>query len=540
MTGWLFSWPGVTAPATPPTLPGQAPSLPWPLDEVAKWLDGIVDGVISGLSSIWNGFVSVLNGVWTWIQQNVLNPIIAFFTQFFNGVTSMITSGMGTIFNAFVSMVHPGSPLTPESAMAVFGVVSAITVAASIGVTMVNIAHPFKTIIQEQTIAFIYKFLGFNELAGAFWGAIGGEVLDEPLRMWARMTFRARYPGHDLLDRLYFHGLLSETDWFTFHTYLGWKDEQISAHFEEMHREPSIREILLATDAIGVDRAWVSESLKHSGYAQDSIDRLLPTIMARPLVDELKAFRSQAITAYVNGEETIEQLLQDLKDTHLSNDEIAFVLRAAGIRRSRREASDQRAADKATAAAAAKAAAEQAAIEKAAAKQTAADLAAATKAAEASRKAEEKAAAAARAAATAQVLRDQEAARKALQDAAKQAFVESYGKDLITDSELLQGLLGLGIPADRAGEIVAVERIRKLPTPQRLRPGELTATQKQLQAARKEAAIMGYQRDLMAEGDLLEELIADGIDQDVATQLVYIEILRKIPKPKVSSTPLSV
>lgn len=463
---------------------------------ITNMLQGIINALTKALSGVWDTFVSALGAIWDWLKKWVVDPIINVFQMFFQGVTALITSAIHVILDGITRLIHPGSPLEPESALVLFGMISAVVVAASVSVTMINIAHPFKSIIGEQTQAFIYKFLGFNELSSAFWGSIGTEVLDEPLRMWARMTFRARYPSHQELDTQYFHGKLLRSDWQRMHTYLGWKDTQIDGHFDSMFHEPSLREFSLASDVQGIDPKWVRDSLTRRGYDQATIDKLLPGIQARPLANEYSSFRSQSVTAYVNGEITAAQLLQDLTDTGLSAPEISIITRTAEIRASRKRAADQVAAVKVISAAAA---------------------------------------AEAKAAATADA-----AARKALQSAMQAAYIASYQKDLIIDTDLLNGLLSIGIEPSLAGELVAIERVRKVPTPTRLKAGELTADQKAIQKARQTAALEAYRRGLMIAGELLEELVAAGLSWDMAAQNVYIEELRTLPKAKRTNISLSV
>lgn len=470
------------------------------IEGLGSWLSdtiqGVINALIKALTDVWDALPGAMAAVWDWLKSSVINPIMSFFMGFVRGAADMINSAIKTIMDGINRLIQPGSPLEPEMAMMLLALVAAITLSASITITAINVAHPFKAIIGEQTNAMVYKFLGFSEISSAFWGAIGGEVLDEPLRMWAKMTFRSRYPSHTDLDKAYFHGLLAEPNWWKMHTYLGWHDQQIKDHFETMYQEPTMREMLLATDAQGADEGWIRESLTNSGYTAASIKQLLPMIIRNPLKNELTALRSQLITEYVDGEMVEQQLLQALSGTGLSAAEIVILMQVAMIRRNRALAVDRLAADKAAAAAAA------ALIKATAAEKTALE--------------------------------------KQLRTVRQDALTQAYRKDLIDDKALLEGLLGVGLDLAVAGQLVASERVRKLPAPLRLRPGELNADQKALQKARQEAAIMAYQRDLMDEGQLLEELMAAGMAGEIAAQSVYIEELRKIPKPKRLNVPLSV
>jgi len=390
------------------------------LEGVAKTITGTIGGALEGLGSwisdafssivntlkkaleaIWDGLVKGISYVWDWLKDKILGPLWNILSDFFQKVVDMISSAASTVFNAITRMIRPGSPLEPEQALAMFGVVSAVVMGASLVITAVNMAHPFKTIVQEQTIAFVYKFLGFTELSTAFWGSVGNEVMDYPMRLWARMTFRARVPGHAEADEMLWHGQISKDEWFRLHTFEGWKDEYIRAHYASQWRNPSVREIGMITEAVGLQPAKITEMLQELGYNPEDLPQLTQVLARRPTIDELKALRSALITETVEGSMTVSELESALRSLGHTQSELELLRQIVAIKKTRLS-------------------------------RTAA-------------------------------VKD----RAAFTTKRVTALTEAYRRDLLSEGEYLEELLIAGVEQSSAAETVYLEEIRKLPKPQR-------------------------------------------------------------------------
>jgi len=375
------------------------------LEGLGSWIvDALTDllGILSdALGAIWDGLVAAASAVWEWLRDNLLEPLWDALANFFNGVVGMITSVVETVFNALTSMITPGSPLEPEQALAMFGVVSAAVMGASIVVTAINVAHPFKTVVQEQTIAFVYKFLGFSELSTAFWGSVGTEVLDYPMRLWARLTFRARVPGHVDADEMLWHGRISDEEWWKLHTYEGWKDEYIRAHYASMWRNPAVREIGMIMDAVALEPDKVRKMLRELGYNPEDIPLLVAVLSRRPVVDELRALRSELIAETVGGHMTLPELEGALRALGHTPTELELLRQIVVVRMTRAQRT-------------------------AAAKEL-----------------------------------------QAFQAERVKALTEAYRRDLVDEGEYIEELLIAGVEPSKASQTLYLEEVRKLPKPRR-------------------------------------------------------------------------
>lgn len=298
-------------------------------------LGGIADVLKKALGAIWDGLVTGFSAIWDWLKDKILGPLWNALSDFFQKVIDMISSAMSTVFNAIVRIVTPGSPLEPEQALAALGVVGAIMFGVGLVVTSINLAHPVKTVLQESTIALVYKALGWGELVDAYWGTISAEVFEYPTRLWARKTFRARVPGHQDADELFWHGQISEDEWFKLHTYEGWKDEYIRAHYASQWRNPSVREIGMITDAVGLPPAKITKMLRELGYNPEDLPDLTQVLARRPTVDELKALRSALITETVEGTMTVSELESALRSLGHTESELALLRQIVAIKKTR-------------------------------------------------------------------------------------------------------------------------------------------------------------------------------------------------------------
>lgn len=374
---------------------------PWPWDVFLDALGDAVRWLGDMLERIWDGFVRVLSTVADWLRRNVIDPIWRAAASLMDQLGVVIGSAMGVAVTALTKMVHPGSPLEPWTALPMFGAIAASMLAIQTTFLGVNAVHPLKEIIGDTANAMVCKFLGFEHLSSAFWGALGTEILNQPLRLWARSTFRARVPGHAEADEMLWHGQISEARWHELHTYEGWSDELIAAHYASQWRNPSVRDIGMITDAVALEPATVERMLRELGYNPEDLPLLSAVMARRPVIDELKALRADLIRETVEGAMTIGELESALRALGAKDSELAIIRQIVAIRRAR-------------------------------------------------------------------------AQRKQIADAAKDwtgkrvaALTEAYRRDLLSEEEYLEELLDAGIEPAIAAQTLYLEQVRKLPRPRR-------------------------------------------------------------------------
>ena len=274
-------------------LPGAAAlaGAPWPFDVFLDAFKDFAKLLGDAMQQLWKGFVTILSEVFGWIKKYVLDPLWNALESVFELLVQAFQSVMETVLKALTTMIHPGSPLDPWTALPMMAVAGVSMMGAGLAIQGTNLLHPFKKIFGEQFEAMIYKFLGFNELSGAFWGSIGTELLDYPMRLWARMTFRARVPDGRDADRFLWHGLIDEGDWFKLHTYEGWPDKYIRAHFASQWRNPSVRELTSITDLQGMSPEWISSGLKQLGYKAEDAALLAGVITRGAIASAMRSLR---------------------------------------------------------------------------------------------------------------------------------------------------------------------------------------------------------------------------------------------------------
>jgi hypothetical protein len=365
-------------------------------------LGGIADVLKRALGAIWDGLVKGFSTIWDWLKDKILGPLWDALKDFFQKIVDMISSAMSTVFNAIVKMIPHGGPLEPEAALAALGVVGAIMFGVGLVVTSINIAHPVKTVLQESTIALVYKALGWGALIDAYWGTVCAEMFEYPTRLWARMTFRSRVPGHQDADELLWHDQIDKDKWWEIHTYEGWSDQYIQAHYNSQWRNPSVREIGMITDVVGMPPAEISKMLKQLGYNPEDLPLLTQVLARRPTIDELKALRSTLITETVEGSMTVSELESALRSLGHTESELALLRQIVVIKRTRLTRTT--------------------------------------------------------------AVKD----RAAFTTKRVAALTEAYRRDLLTEGEYLEELLVAGVGQTVAAETVYLEEVRKLPKPKRV------------------------------------------------------------------------
>ena len=302
---------------------------------ISSSLDFIGDAIVELGKVIWDELVKAMSQIFDWLKRYVFDPLLRLLEGVVSALGDAIGSAMAVALTAITSMVHPGSPLEPWMALPAFGTIAASMLAVQTTFLSVNAAHPLKYIIGDTANAMVCKFLGFEHLASAFWGSIGAEVLDHPIRLWARQTFRARVPRHEDADRMLWHGQIDERRWHELHEYEGWPDQLITAHHASMWRNPSIRELQLISDAVGFDAQWVRSQLAQLGYQSEDADAVLAVLSRRPLIDELRALKTDTIKDAVEGAITLAELDQALAAVGVTQGELELIHQIVAIRAAR-------------------------------------------------------------------------------------------------------------------------------------------------------------------------------------------------------------
>lgn len=375
---------------------------PWPFDVFFHALEDFGRVLEDTLQAIWRGIVDVVNTVFLWLKKNVLDPLWRMLQEAGEAVSKALGSALEGIFKIVTTMVHPGSPLDPAAALPMLAVVAVAEMSLGMAIQTTNLIHPFKVVFGDQFQAMIYKFLGFNELSGAFWGSIGVELLDHPLRLWARMTFRARVPDHRLADEMYWHDELSAEEWHTLHTYEGWPDSTIAKHARSMWREPNVRELGMIMDVGGMSIDEISAVLRHRGTDPETAKVLAAAISRRPMADELRALRSELIKETAEGSMTVDELESALFAIGVTDAEFSLIKQIVAMRVARAQRLQ---ADK--------------------------DL-------------------------------------KAYQVEAVKASTQAYERDLMDDGQYLEELLAAGVEPLKASQTLYLEQVKKVPRPKRV------------------------------------------------------------------------
>jgi len=369
----------------------------WIVDSISAFVNTIVKALSQFAEWLWKAITGAVN----WLIDNVLKPIGNMVFEALNFVVDFIVTSVRTIISQIETFVRSSDWTKPDYALLIFAGISATMVGISVALSGINAAHPFKFIIPEQVYAFIYKFLGFNELSGCFWNSIGYEILDQPMKLWARSLFRTRYPDHNKADELYWKGLIDYDAWYRVHTYEGWQDQYIVSHRDDLFREPNLREITAIADAQSVSPEWIEQKLRRFGFNEVDARMLSGVVARRSVVAELNNLRSELVKEYVDGYLTYNEVVNALRSMGYLPYEIQLIMQIAVIRRTRAE-----------------------------------------------RVAQQK-------------------AQKEYRDKVVTSLIEAYRRDLIDDSDMLSELIANGVDKDLAAQIIVLEQIRKWPKPKR-------------------------------------------------------------------------
>jgi len=375
------------------------------IEGLGSWLTdaigGFIQALIDALSQIAKWIWDALSGAISWLIDNILKPLANMISEALKFIVDFIVSSISTIIEQIVKFVQGSDWTKPDYALLIFGGISTLMIGISVALSGINAAHPFKFLIPEQVYAFVYKFLGFNELSSCFWNSIGYEIMDQPMRLWARGLFRTRRPDHRDADQMYYKGLIDRDEWYKLHTYEGWPDQYIVAHERDMYREPSLREITAIADTQSVSAEWVAQKLRFCGYDETDASMLAAVVARRAINSEITNLRTELIKEYVDGYLSDRELITALRALGYQDTDIGFIMDVAEVRKTR-----------------------------------------------AIRVAQQK-------------------AIKEYRDKVVLSLTEAFRRDLIDDSEFLSELIAAGVDKDLAGQIVVLESIRKWPKPRR-------------------------------------------------------------------------
>jgi hypothetical protein len=114
--------------------------------------------------------------------------------------------------------------------------------------------------------------------------------------------------------------------------------------------------------------------------------------------------------------------------------------------------------------------------------------------------------------------------------------VKEYVDGYLTYNEVVNALKSMGYLPYEIQLIMQIAVIRRT-------RAERVTQQKALKEYRDKVVtslIEAYRRDLIDDSDMLSELIANGVDKDLAAQIIVLEQIRKWPKPKRSAEVISV
>ena len=383
-------------------------------DPVAGMVDYLASVLDRALRELGTAIQRSVQPIIDWLVAHVLGPIMDAVKSAFAWVGNLIGTGIKSVLDSIATIAGPCFPLDVTRPLGAIGSVAAVFIAVTATIGALNALHPFKNLVLDSTQALIFAFMGYEMLVSAFWRPVMSSGIEASMRYSMQKQFRPYLLDHREADDCYFEGTITEAEWRDIHAMHGWRDEWIQAHFIAMDAEPNLMALTRIADTAALDEEWTASMLRQQNFRQPEIDKLMEYLRRRPVQDEIKMARQQAIASYVQDVLSFTELGQVLRGLGHKETEIDILLQAALFMRQRKLESD----------------------------------------ADTERKATE---------------RDAETELRSIVTARRAVFVQAFARDLISDSELVEDLLGLGLPVDLVGAILDLEQLKKIPKPKRER-----------------------------------------------------------------------
>jgi hypothetical protein len=152
-----------------------------------------------------------------------------------------------------------------------------------------------------QLAAFLVDMGGFRETARAVVGSRLEAGLHIPSLEGARAQFEPTNPNLPLLDILVQKREIDETGYKNYLQYLGYDSDWREFIYESAFREPRIFDLATAMQDVSVDPAWITQKIKRSGYADADIDHITTGLIQRASKSSRDKVVTQGIDAFVEG-----------------------------------------------------------------------------------------------------------------------------------------------------------------------------------------------------------------------------------------------
>jgi hypothetical protein len=529
-----------------------------------------------GRGSEW---VGKLADKWLSVGEDVVKKILPAFEEFFS-------KRMDTMLQESQRITMALGEIGPNEGYVKAGVL--LTQAAKLGMQAHHTAEilelvPFmKHLGLNQITAFMSDMAGFGTIAAQTWGAATGAAVGRPAGYEINALTRSKLPSEGLLEQAVQRRAMSIADYSTLLAFHGYTDNYIALNVDTVWRNPSLREILLLVQDTPIDESTVVTLLRDAGYAENLITIILPALMRKRTLNERNNLVGEVRANLREGFISEDDAKLYFEQVGLAPDEQELSLQTARLAYRRERIGDSLAiykqqyqdgliddSDFVLGIQAYGLTANRVAVEHSAVTSKRFAKVAATEEAESKgeiRKQQGLLVSAMREAfqhgfidanqfeqalvhggisdgtarATVELervklegraltVRSAEAARLLQKEITlrEQTFVEMFRKKLINNLQLGQFLLGSGIPAAVVNAIVERELLRARPTGEELLKSPAGLKAKELFTLAKAKLQVEFAKSAIEANKYLQQLVAIGVDQDVAAATVALEVARR-------------
>jgi len=442
---------------------------------------------------------------------------------------------------------------------------------------------PYAKEIGAHTVtAFMAQMAGFSQIANNVWGAAIQQAVGRPAGYELNAITRSRIPDVGMLEQMVFEREMTEAEQAVLLAYHGFNDDYIARIQRIQYREPNLRQLSsLAADA-SMTEAQVSNWLQEGGFHPRDVELLTPIVMQQSMRAERGTLQTEVMANLRAGllteedadiyfdrlnlqpaaremlftsarlglrrnsiEDNINTYKQQYQDGLIDDSDFVLGLQAQGITEARVAVEHSAVTSKRFA----KVAATEEAESKGEIRKQQGLLVSAMREAfqhgfidanqfeqalvhggisdgtaratvELERVKLEGRALTVRSAEAARLLQKEITLRE-------QTFVEMFRKKLINYLQLGQFLLGSGIPGAVVAAIVERELARARPTVEDLFKSPAALKAKELFTLAKATLQVQFAKSAIDANTYLQQLVAIGVDQDVAAATVALEVARR-------------
>jgi hypothetical protein len=354
-------------------------------DAASTIIGGIVKPLQDFASWLWEAIASGARTVAGFLSEKVISPI----ADGLRGLGDFIMKGLGGILEAAMGIFSKplGTP-GPEAIGTVSTVVGRLMgfgVSMAVPIIAGELVHPLKNMGLGQVSAMLYDMSGFGRIAGALTYEIAYNSYILPLRQDMKAMFTPEIPESVDLIRFVVREVIPVDEFKAAMLRHGYSEHWAAAYWQAHWVLPPLNSVYEAFHRGTVDEAFVRSFLVLADYEAKYHDLLLSTIYTliprvdlrygwevgalsdedlygllrkqgfddagataevtiqkrRVLESELNTMRGEAVSDYVDGFITQEQLASNLAATGLRPELVAYRVAAAVLRRQRAERKEQ-------------------------------------------------------------------------------------------------------------------------------------------------------------------------------------------------------